>query len=133
MLAKAIDATDHSKGTVFIMEDITERKAAQDALLREDDTVSRIGGDEFVVVLPNIRSDAAITEVARKVLEALSQPYLIEGHTLSVTPSIGISRYPQDAADAETLISRADDAMYQAKRQGRANARFFVPDSAPQR
>lgn len=178
MLAKAIDPGDHAKGTVFITEDITERKAAQDALLRARDDLElrvaertaelaaanarlqqeiqerkqaeelachlanhdtltglpnrrlledRLGGDEFVVVLPNMRSDAAAGEIGKKILTILSQPFLIENHVLNITPSIGISRYPHDGADPETLISRADDAMYQAKQNGRANVQFYAP------
>jgi diguanylate cyclase (GGDEF)-like protein len=99
-------------------------------LLREVDTVSRIGGDEFVVVLPSLRSDAAAGEIGKKILAILSLPFLIESHTLSVTPSIGISLYPQDGADMETLISHADDAMYQAKQKGRANVQFFSLNTA---
>jgi diguanylate cyclase (GGDEF)-like protein/PAS domain S-box-containing protein len=97
-------------------------------LLREADTVSRVGGDEFVIVLPDMNSETAAAETAQKVLQALSQPYVIEGNELGVTPSIGISIYPKDGIDAETLISRADAAMYHAKQMGRGNFQLFAGD-----
>lgn len=97
-------------------------------LLREVDTVARVGGDEFVVVLADMSSASVARETAQKVLQALAQPYSIEGHELTVTPSIGVSLYPDDGADAESLISRADAAMYRAKESGRANYRMFSTD-----
>lgn len=97
-------------------------------LLREVDTISRVGGDEFVVVLPDMQSATAAGETAQRVLRALEKPYSIEGHELTVTPSIGVSRYPKDGSNAQMLISRADAAMYQAKKSGRANYRMFSPD-----
>jgi len=87
-------------------------------LLRAIDTVSRVGGDEFVVVLPEMHSLHAADETAQKVLEALGRPYMIDGHELTVTPSIGISIFPRDGDNAETLLRRADAAMYHAKQGG---------------
>lgn len=98
-------------------------------LLRAVDTVARVGGDEFVVVLPAMQSDAAAGETAQKVLAALAQPYRIEGQALTVTPSIGVALYPRDANDAETLLRCADAAMYEAKRSGRASYCLFCADS----
>jgi diguanylate cyclase (GGDEF)-like protein/PAS domain S-box-containing protein len=237
MLAKAIDPTDHSKGTIFITEDITERKNAQQALMRardelelrvqertaelamanarleaeiqerklaeqqirylanhdaltglpnrrllEDrleqalelarrnhhmvaiqfidldcfkpindrlghrvgdlllqavalrlrgllravDTVSRVGGDEFVIVLPEMHSESAASDTAQKVLSALSQRYVIEGHDLNVTPSIGVCLFPRDGDCAEALLTAADTAMYYAKGMGRGNWQLFT-------
>jgi diguanylate cyclase (GGDEF)-like protein/PAS domain S-box-containing protein len=97
-------------------------------LLRAVDTVSRVGGDEFVLVLPDMQSTAAACDIAQKVLDALAQPYIIEGHELTVTPSIGVSIFPDDGVDAETLIGCADTAMYHAKNAGRANCQLFTPD-----
>ena len=93
--------------------------------LREGDTVSRVGGDEFVLVLPDMGSTLAASDTAHKVLESLAQPYAIEAHMLNVTPSIGIAIFPKDGADVETMISRADTAMYHAKQMGRRNYQVF--------
>jgi diguanylate cyclase (GGDEF)-like protein/PAS domain S-box-containing protein len=93
--------------------------------LRAPDTISRLGGDEFVVLLPELRQpeDAAIT--ARRLLLALAEGHSIGGHDLHVTTSIGVSIYPDDGLDAETLIKNADTAMYQAKENGRQSYEFF--------
>jgi diguanylate cyclase (GGDEF)-like protein/PAS domain S-box-containing protein len=101
------------------------------SLLREADTVSRVGGDEFVVVLPDVDSPAAVAETAQRVLEALGRPYTIEGREFITTPSIGISLYPRQGDDVETLISRADAAMYHAKQMGRGIYKMFDMSSLP--
>jgi diguanylate cyclase (GGDEF)-like protein/PAS domain S-box-containing protein len=95
--------------------------------LRAPDTISRLGGDEFVVLLPEMRQpeDAAIT--ARRLLQALAAGHSIGGHDLHVTTSIGVSVYPDDGLDAETLIKNADTAMYQAKENGHHSYQFFRP------
>src|SRR5205807_2455973 len=82
------------------------------------DTICRTGGDEFVVVLPEIKRAADAAGVAHKIIENLSQPIRIEERELTVTPSIGISIFPDDGRDAETLIRNADAAMYHAKEMG---------------
>jgi len=94
-------------------------------LLREGDTVSRVGGDEFVLVLPDMNTIEAASDTAQKLLDSLALPYSIEAHMLHVTPSIGISIFPKDGTDVETLISRADSAMYRAKEMGRRNFQVF--------
>ena len=93
--------------------------------VRTSDTVSRLGGDEFVVLLWEVRQaqDAALT--ATKILEALRLPHHIEDHELHITASIGIVTYPDDGTDAETLLKRADLAMYHAKDAGRDSFQFF--------
>jgi diguanylate cyclase (GGDEF)-like protein/PAS domain S-box-containing protein len=95
--------------------------------VRIPDTVSRQGGDEFVLLLQEVQrpEDAAIT--ARRVLRALSEAHSINQHDLFVTASIGVSMYPDDGLDAETLLKNADTAMYQAKESGRQCYRFFKP------
>jgi diguanylate cyclase (GGDEF)-like protein/PAS domain S-box-containing protein len=95
--------------------------------VRGSDTVSRQGGDEFVILLSEVAqaSDAAVC--AEKILRALSAPYHIDQHNLHLTASIGIVAYPDDGVDAETLIKHADFAMYHAKDRGRNNYQFFEP------
>ncbi|OWW18750.1 putative bifunctional diguanylate cyclase/phosphodiesterase [Noviherbaspirillum denitrificans] len=95
--------------------------------LRKHDDVGRLGGDEFVLCLPlmNGRTDAAL--VAQKVLDALHQPFIINDMEMHVGASIGISLYPDDGADVETLMRAADMAMYCAKESGRSNYQFFTP------
>ena len=95
--------------------------------VRGSDTVSRQGGDEFVVLLSEVdrSEDAAIT--ARKMLQTVAEPHSIDQHDLHVTTSIGLSVFPDDGHDAETLIKNADTAMYQAKENGRQSYQFFKP------
>jgi len=95
------------------------------ACVRSSDTVSRLGGDEFVIVLSELDQveDAAIT--ANKVLTMLAAPHSVAQHDLDVTVSIGVSTFPYDGQDAETLIKNADTAMYHAKENGRYNYQFF--------
>ena len=97
--------------------------------LRETDAVARLGGDEFTVILEDISDPEEVVPVARKLLETLSQPFDgIVDHELVVTPSIGISVYPEDGDDVETLVKHADVAMYRAKAEGRNGYRFFSAD-----
>lgn len=95
--------------------------------VRGSDTVSRIGGDEFVVLLSEVErpEDSAIT--ARRMLEAISESYVIDRHELQLTASIGVSVYPDDGTNAEALIKSADAAMYQAKENGRHGYQFYKP------
>jgi diguanylate cyclase (GGDEF)-like protein/PAS domain S-box-containing protein len=95
--------------------------------VRGSDTVSRQGGDEFVVLLSEVQhsEDAAIT--AKKMLRAVAEPHSINQHELHVTTSIGVSVYPDDGQNAETLIKNADTAMYQAKENGHQCYQFFTP------
>ncbi|HEX6178600.1 MAG TPA: EAL domain-containing protein, partial [Thermoanaerobaculia bacterium] len=92
--------------------------------VRESDTVARLGGDEFTLLLPIAHSED-VAVVAQKILEAIRYPFHIEGREFFTTTSIGISIYPEDGTDAETLIKNADTAMYQAKEQGRDNYQLF--------
>jgi diguanylate cyclase (GGDEF)-like protein len=95
--------------------------------VRDSDSVSRQGGDEFVVLLLELEQaeDAAVT--ARRMLQAVAQPHSADQHDLHVTASIGVSVYPDDGLDADTLIKNADTAMYQAKENGRQSFQFFKP------
>jgi diguanylate cyclase (GGDEF)-like protein/PAS domain S-box-containing protein len=87
--------------------------------VREGDTVARVGGDEFTIVIQELSSREAAGAVAAKVLRAIAEPMELSGHRLYVTTSIGITLFPEDGDDAETLLKNADTAMYQAKAQGR--------------
>ena len=93
--------------------------------VRGSDTVSRQGGDEFVILLSEIAHPQDAATSARKILLSLNLPHLIEGQDIHISSSIGISVYPEDGADAETLIKNADAAMYHAKERGRNNFQFF--------
>ncbi|HEY6838446.1 MAG TPA: EAL domain-containing protein, partial [Geobacteraceae bacterium] len=93
--------------------------------IREVDTVARIGGDEFVVVLVNISDAGDAEKIAQKIVKILSQPYHLDTHELFITTSIGICLCPKDSDDPESLIKKADIAMYAAKGQGRNNFQFY--------
>ncbi|MEW5943768.1 MAG: EAL domain-containing protein [Pseudomonadota bacterium] len=116
------DSLGHHVGDALLQEAARRLRGC----LRDEDTVSRQGGDEFLIVLPDAKdmSDTAI--VAQKIVEFMTEPFSINGLELSVSASIGISLYPQDGKDAETLIKNADAAMYHAKHKGRNNYQFFT-------
>ena len=116
------DALGHSLGDRLLGEAAKRLQSA----LRASDTISRIGGDEFSVLLPEVVSTEAVAGVARKVLDSLARPFRIDGHDLFVTASIGISCFPSDGEDAETLLKCADAAMYRAKELGRNQAQLFT-------
>ncbi len=95
---------------------------------RSSDTVSRQGGDEFVILLPNLDDLSDIVLVIDKLIGSIANPYDLSGHVMHVTTSVGVSVYPQDGNDSETLIRNADTAMYQAKEAGRNDYRFFTQE-----
>jgi diguanylate cyclase (GGDEF)-like protein/PAS domain S-box-containing protein len=96
--------------------------------LREVDTIARTGGDEFTVTASGVGSPEDAARVAQRVLDALAEPFWLENRELFVSASIGVSLFPQDGSDAETLVKNADAAMYLAKEQGRNNYQFFTRD-----
>ncbi|GGE57403.1 bifunctional diguanylate cyclase/phosphodiesterase [Halopseudomonas oceani] len=98
------------------------------SVLREIDTVARHGGDEFIVLLPNLHTDVDAAAIADKLLGVFRTPFLCAGHEFFVSASIGISLFPTDADDVNSLIKHADAAMYQAKNQGRNRYAFYTSD-----
>lgn len=116
------DSFGHAAGDTLL------RAAAQRviACVRAVDTVARIGGDEFVVVLSGIGEPKDAAMVSKKILDELSRPFFINGHEVDISGSIGISIYPQDGKDVSKLKTLADLAMYHAKKNGRNNYRFFA-------
>ncbi|MFL6563753.1 MAG: putative bifunctional diguanylate cyclase/phosphodiesterase [Burkholderiales bacterium] len=97
-------------------------------MLRDGDTVARLGGDEFVLILNDQSSEEVIYRAMQRIADELARPLEIDGKELVVTCSAGISLYPQDGPDVETLLKNADAAMYRAKEQGRNNFQFFTTE-----
>ncbi|RFC40191.1 MAG: PAS domain S-box-containing protein/diguanylate cyclase (GGDEF) domain-containing protein [Candidatus Nitrotoga sp. CP45] len=96
------------------------------SVARTSDTVSRLGGDEFAIMLPYVENTDDIATIAVKLLTSIAGPCVIDGNEIEVTTSIGISVFPEDGNDSESLIAHADAAMYQAKGNGRNNYQFFT-------
>jgi len=115
------DTLGHSIGDALLIQ-ISQRVQKQ---LREEDTASRMGGDEFIVILPDCDSQGA-ANVAQKLLQVIAEPYQIDAYDLAVSASIGIAIFPDDGDDLETLSKNADTAMYRAKNEGRDAYRFFT-------
>jgi len=98
------------------------------ALVRKSDTVARMGGDEFVVLLPLIVKTEDAVRVAQKILEVFRKPFVLSDYQVRITTSIGIAVYPEDGEDIEALFRNADTAMYWAKEQGRDNYELYWDD-----
>ncbi len=117
------DSLGHAIGDDLLVE-VSKR---MQSVVREEDTLSRHGGDEFVIVLPGTDADGA-AHVANKLMDVISEPYFIQYHELTITPSMGIALYPIDGNDFETLLQSADAAMYHAKHDGRNCYHFVTPE-----
>jgi len=118
------DRFGHSTGDELLQQ-VAERLQLA---VRESDTVARIGGDEFTIVLEGSQRVEDAGHVATKILRALEVPYQVGGHTLHITASIGIAIYPVDGEDADSLLRDADIAMYSAKSAGRNTYQYFTPE-----
>ena len=117
------DSLGHSTGDSLL-------KAVADRIrhcVREGDTVARFGGDEFTLLIPRIDQIEDAAKIAQKILETLKIPFSIADHELFVSTSVGISIYPVDGTDPETLVRNADTAMYRAKDRGRDNYQLYAP------
>jgi diguanylate cyclase (GGDEF)-like protein len=115
------DTLGHEAGDHLLQEVATRLGRC----VRESDTVARLGGDEFVVLLPQLDDGKYAATVAQKILSVVAMPFTLIGHEFRVTASIGISTYPQDGLDEQTLTKNADIAMYQAKEEGKNNFQFY--------
>lgn len=122
------DSLGHAAGDLFLRE-ITHRLTQ---CVRTVDTVARLGGDEFTVIIPDITPDQDVTSditlIADKILAVIAEPFMLHGHEVSTTASIGIALCPQDADDYDELLKNADSAMYHAKSKGRGNYQFYSRD-----
>jgi len=116
------DSLGHAVGDK-LLQSVAHRLTA---CVRASDTICRMGGDEFVVLLSEIEHVDAATHHAEKLLRAVAEPHLIGGHEVHVTLSIGISVCPDDCRDAEAMLKNADTSMYYAKKMGRNNFQFFT-------
>ncbi|MFZ2540483.1 MAG: PAS domain S-box protein [Gallionella sp.] len=116
------DSLGHRIGDMLLVQVAQRLNSA----IREEDTASRMGGDEFILVLQSTDTDG-VAHVAEKLLWSIAQPYQVEQHDLVITPSIGIAMFPADGENFDTLYQCADVAMYRAKHDGRNNFRFFTP------
>ncbi|MFA5531405.1 MAG: EAL domain-containing protein, partial [Thiohalomonadaceae bacterium] len=116
------DSIGHNMGDELLKQ-VAERLRSS---VRMDDTVSRQGGDEFILLASELGDAADAGHVAQKILNSIARPFRLEDNEINITASVGIAIYPEDGADGDTLIRNADAAMYFAKEQGRNNFQFFI-------
>jgi diguanylate cyclase (GGDEF)-like protein len=127
------DTLGHSVGDLLLKE-VSERllgcirksdTVGRNIVMEQGATVARLGGDEFTILLTEISRAEVVSGVAERILSALSQPFVLEGHEIFVSASIGITVYPLDGSDIENLLKNADTAMYHAKYQGKNNFQYY--------
>ena len=118
------DSLGHALGDLFLQR-VAERLKRW---VREQDTVARLGGDEFLIVLTRVKDVADAAVAAKRLMDTMTAEFGVQGHSLHIGCSLGISIFPEHGADSETLIKNADTAMYCAKENGRNNFRFFTDD-----
>jgi diguanylate cyclase (GGDEF)-like protein/PAS domain S-box-containing protein len=121
---KINDTLGHNVGDMLLKQLSARLKHG----LRQDDTVARLSGDEFAVLLSDIQQVDDIPPITNKILQQFNEPFLIEGHELFITTSIGIAIFPNDGTNPDTLLKHADTAMYAAKATGRGTFSFYTPD-----
>ncbi|OGA33037.1 MAG: hypothetical protein A3G80_06510 [Betaproteobacteria bacterium RIFCSPLOWO2_12_FULL_62_13b] len=115
------DTLGHDAGDRLLIELAVQLRGC----LRENDTIARQGGDEFVVLIEDLNDPNQVTGVAKKILETVAEAHVLNGQEFNITASIGISIYPGECADVQTLLKNADIAMYRAKEQGKNNFQFY--------
>lgn len=118
------DTLGHGVGDILLKQAATRMQTS----IRAEDTIARLGGDEFTVIIESFVDPAIIPLVARKIIKACEKPFFINNKELFISASIGISLYPDDGHDAETLLQHADAAMYRAKEKGKNNYQFFAAE-----
>ena len=127
------DSFGHAVGDA-LLKAMAERLARN---IRESDTAARFGGDEFILICNDLRQPQDAAKIAQLVLEAVAKPYMLEGHEVHISASIGITLYPLDEnqvdgnknkSDVQTLLRNADIAMYKAKKQGKNTYQFYTPE-----
>jgi diguanylate cyclase (GGDEF)-like protein len=118
------DSLGHAVGDLLLQEIAARLKS----VAREEDTIARLGGDEFLIVLTNIKDIPAAAVAVERFMDAMTAEFVLQGHSFSISCSLGISIFPEHGADSETLIKNADAAMYSAKEGGRNNFQFFTAD-----
>jgi diguanylate cyclase (GGDEF)-like protein/PAS domain S-box-containing protein len=117
------DTLSHAAGDELLKQ-VSQRLSAG---VRASDSVARIGGDEFVVLIPDLDNSLGAAQLADKLREAIAEPFDVAGHQATIGASIGISMFPDNGEDANTLLKNADTAMYEVKAQGRNRFQFFAP------
>ena len=122
------DSLGHSVGDLLLQE-VAERLKAWG---RAQDTIARVGGDEFLIMLTHVKDSLDAAVAAERLMDTMCRPFAIQGHSLTISCSVGISVFPEHGADGEALVKNADAAMYSAKANGRNNLRFFTSDMSAQ-
>ena len=122
-LKRVNDTLGHTIGDLLLQQTAARFRS----LVREEDTVARFGGDEFVVLLGRVKDGTVAARVAEKLVARMNEPMEVGGHLLRVTTSVGVASWPSDGDDAETLLKNADNALYQSKEKGRNTYRMFAP------
>jgi diguanylate cyclase (GGDEF)-like protein/PAS domain S-box-containing protein len=118
------DTLGHSVGDA-LLKVVASRLTS---VVRISDTVARSGGDEFIIVLADVARESDVQNIAEKVIEAFIEPYVVGRDEFFISTSVGVSLFPQDGVDADTLVKNADAAMYQAKERGRNNIQYYAAE-----